>query len=493
MKDIEKKRRKELLKQQKLEEREAAKRKKARNREYSFVSWFFVLIFVSLIGYVVYFNAVKSEDFINSPYNTRQDTFSDRVVRGAIQSSDGQVLAQTNVYEDGTEERVYPYENIFAHVVGYDSNGKSGLESEANFQLLTSNQFFLDQMKNELRGSKNMGDTVVSTLNASLQATAYNALGDRRGAVVAIEPSTGKILVEVSKPDFDPNTIAENWDWLVSDENNSSLLNRATNGAYPPGSTFKVIMALDYFRSKGSFEGYSYLCQGSITLDEHTISCYNGTVHGQEDFYSAFASSCNCAFADMGSNMGAASMRKTAEELLFNKKLPLPSYKKSSFTLEKNSPVPLIMQTAIGQGNTLVSPMHMALITSAIANGGVLMKPYLIDQVKSSDGEVIKTTEPEIYKKLMTTNEANLLGKLMKKVVESGTASALSGRGYTAAGKTGSAEFDENGSSHSWFIGYSNVDNPDLAVAVIVENGGTGSQAAVPIAGEIFDAYYFNS
>ncbi|MDO4678379.1 MAG: penicillin-binding transpeptidase domain-containing protein [Eubacteriales bacterium] len=493
MKDIEKKRRKELLKQQKLEEREAAKRKKARNREYSFVSWFFVLIFVSLIGYVVYFNAVKSEDFINSPYNTRQDTFSDRVVRGAIQSSDGQVLAQTNVYEDGTEERVYPYENIFAHVVGYDSNGKSGLESEANFQLLTSNQFFLDQMKNELRGSKNMGDTVVSTLNASLQATAYNALGDRRGAVVAIEPSTGKILVEVSKPDFDPNTIAENWDWLVSDENNSSLLNRATNGAYPPGSTFKVIMALDYFRSKGSFEGYSYLCQGSITLDEHTISCYNGTVHGQEDFYSAFASSCNCAFADMGSNMGAASMRKTAEELLFNKKLPLPSYKKSSFTLEKNSPVPLIMQTAIGQGNTLVSPMHMALITSAIANGGVLMKPYLIDQVKSSDGEVIKTTEPEVYKKLMTTNEANLLGKLMKKVVESGTASALSGRGYTAAGKTGSAEFDENGSSHSWFIGYSNVDNPDIAVAVIVENGGTGSQAAVPIAGEIFDAYYFNS
>ncbi len=480
------------MKQQKLEEREAAKRKKARNREYSFVSWFFVLIFMSLIGYVIYFNAVKSEDFINSPYNTRQDTFSDRVVRGNIESSDGEVLARTNVYDDGSEERVYPYENVFAHVVGYDSNGKSGLESEANFQLLTSHQFFLDQMKNEFRDRKNTGDTVVSTLDTGLQVTAYNALGDRRGAVVALEPSTGKILVQVSKPDFDPNTIAENWDWLVSDENNSSLLDRATNGAYPPGSTFKVVMALDYFRTKGSFEGYSYLCQGSITLDDHTISCYNGTVHGQEDFYSAFASSCNCAFADMGSSIGASSMRKTAEDLLFNKKLPLSSYKKSSFTLDKDSPVPLIMQTAIGQGNTLVSPMHMALITSAVANGGILMKPYLIDQVKSVDGEVVKTTQPEVYKKLMTTNEANLLGKLMKNVVEYGTASALSGRGYTAAGKTGSAEFDENGSSHSWFIGYSNVDHPDLAVAVIVENGGTGSQAAVPIAGEIFDAYYFN-
>ena len=480
------------MKQQKLEEREAAKRKKARNREYSFVSWFFVLIFMSLIGYVIYFNAVKSEDFINSPYNTRQDTFSDRVVRGNIESSDGEVLARTNVYDDGSEERVYPYENVFAHVVGYDSNGKSGLESEANFQLLTSHQFFLDQMKNEFRDRKNTGDTVVSTLDAGLQVTAYNALGDRRGAVVALEPSTGKILVQVSKPDFDPNTIAENWDWLVSDENNSSLLDRATNGAYPPGSTFKVVMALDYFRTKGSFEGYSYLCQGSITLDDHTISCYNGTVHGQEDFYSAFASSCNCAFADMGSSIGASSMRKTAEDLLFNKKLPLSSYKKSSFTLDKDSPVPLIMQTAIGQGNTLVSPMHMALITSAVANGGILMKPYLIDQVKSVDGEIVKTAQPEVYKKLMTTNEAKLLGKLMKNVVEYGTASALSGRGYAAAGKTGSAEFDENGSSHSWFIGYSNVDHPDLAVAVIVENGGTGSQAAVPIAGEIFDAYYFN-
>ena len=491
MKDIEKQRRKELEKRREYAEREINKKKKRRNKEYTLVSAFFVLIFVSLIGYVIYFNAAKSEDFINSPYNTRQDTFSDRVVRGKIESADGQVLAQTNVYEDGSEERVYPYNNIFAHVVGYDSNGKSGLESEANFQLLTSHSFFLEQMKNEFKGNKNTGDTVVSTLNANLQVTAYNALGDRRGAVVALEPSTGKILAMVSKPDFDPNTIAENWQWLVSDENDSSLLNRATNGAYPPGSTFKVVTALDYFRKKGSFEGYSYLCQGNITMEEHTIQCYGGTVHGQEDFYSAFAHSCNCAFADMGISLGGGSLRDTAEDLLFNKKLPLTSYKKSIFSLDKNSGTPLTMQTAIGQGNTLVSPMHMALITSAIANNGVLMTPYLIDKVVNNSGDVIKTTESTSYKRLMSSNEANLLGKLMKDVVEYGTASALNGRGYTAAGKTGSAEFDENGSSHSWFIGYCNVDDPDLVVAVIVENGGTGSEAAVPVAASIFDAYYY--
>ena len=208
---------------------------------------------MGLIGYLIYFNTIKSDDFINSPYNTRQDTFADRVVRGKIMSSDGEVLAQTNVSEDGTEERSYPYNNVFAHVVGYDSNGKSGLESEANFQLLSSHEFFLNQIRNEFMGTKNTGDTVVSTLNADLQTTAYNSLGDRRGAVVALEPSTGKILALVSKPDFDPNTISENWNTLVNDETNSSLLNRATMGQYPPGSTFKVVTALDYFRTRGSF------------------------------------------------------------------------------------------------------------------------------------------------------------------------------------------------------------------------------------------------
>lgn len=263
-------------------------------------------------------------------------------------------------------------------------------------------------------------------------------------------------------------------------------------GQYPPGSTFKVVTALNYFRSKGSLNGFSYNCQGTITLDDHTIRCYNGTVHGQEDFYTAFANSCNCAFAEIGTELGGSSLKETSEDLLFNQKLPLTSYRKSTFSLDGNSPVPLIMQTSIGQGNTLVSPMHMALITSAIANNGVLMKPYLIDKVVNTSGDVVSSNDPESYKRLMTSNEAALLGKLMKGVVESGTASSLNGRGYTAAGKTGSAEYDENGSSHSWFIGYSNVDNPDLVVAIIVEGGGTGSEAAVPIAADLFDAYYFD-
>ena len=126
------------------------------------------------------------------------------------------------------------------------------------------------------------------------------------------------------------------------------------------------------------------------------------------------------------------------------------------------------------------------------ANDGVLMKPYLIDKVTNTGGDTISTTEPTEARRLMSSNEAALLGKLMEGVVQNGTASSLNGRGYTAAGKTGSAEYDENGSSHSWFIGYSNVDDPDLVVAIIVEGGGTGSAAAVPIAASLFDAYYYD-
>ena len=442
---------------------------------------------------MVYFELEKKDSIINSPYNTRQDQFEDRVVRGSILSADGQTLAYTQVNEDETETRIYPFNNLFAHIVGYDSNGKNGLESLANFELMTSHDGYVKQVKNEMQETKNQGDNVVTTLNTSLQQTAYDALGDNQGAVVVMDPKSGAVLAMVSKPDFNPNTVSQDWDYLTSDSSNSSLLNRATQGAYPPGSVFKIVTTLAYLRSEnGNLDNFTYTCDGSITVDDHTISCYDGEEHGTEDFETAFAKSCNSAFAEIGTMLGGNSLKKTAEDLLFNKSLPLSSYKKSTFTLNGKSSVAEVMQTAIGQGNTLVSPMHMALITSAIANGGELMKPYLIDSVVSSDGETVKTTEPENYKRLMTTNEANILGKLMKGVVENGTASALNGRGYTVAGKTGSAEFDENGSSHSWFIGYSNVDDPDLVVAIIVENGGTGSEAAVPIAEQIFDAYYYD-
>ena len=191
--------------------------------------------------------------------------------------------------------------------------------------------------------------------------------------------------------------------------------------------------------------------------------------------------------------MGGASLLKTSEDLLFKQKnFQLTSYRKSSFTSEWKFWNPTDHADCNWAGKHPCIPYAYGTDHKCHCNDGLLMKPYLIDKVTNAGGDTIRTTEPTDYKRLMTSNEAALLGKLMEGVVQNGTASALNGRGYTVAGKTGSAEYDENGSSHSWFIGYSNVDKPDLVVAIIVEGGGTGSEAAVPIAADLFDAYYFD-
>ena len=282
----------------------------------------FVTLFLVLMGYIVYFNVVKSEKIINSPYNTRQDTFSDRVVRGSILDRNGEVLAKTEVAEDGSEMRTYPYGEVFAHVVGYDVNGKSGLESAENFNLLTSNAFFVERIIKEFQAKKNTGDSVVTTLDAKLQTTAYNALGDEKGAVVVMEADTGKILAMVSKPSFDPNSVEDNWEYLNADNEQSPLLNRAMQGAYAPGSIFKIVTALEYIREQPAYGAYTYDCYGEITYDGTTIPCFNHIAHGFQDLNTSFANSCNSSFANIGLSLDRKSYAKTCKQLLFNSKLP---------------------------------------------------------------------------------------------------------------------------------------------------------------------------
>ena len=162
------------------------KRKQPSNKEFARVTYLFIIIFLAMMGYLVYFNAVKSKDIINSSYNVRLDSMADRVVRGEIYDNAGNVLAKTEVSEDGSEKRVYPYGSLYAHVVGYDSHGKAGLESEENFNLLTSHAFFGERILKQIREEKNIGDNVITTLNTSLQQAAYDALGDYKGAVVVM-------------------------------------------------------------------------------------------------------------------------------------------------------------------------------------------------------------------------------------------------------------------------------------------------------------------
>ena len=484
-----------MMKKQKTTLKSRKSRNSTDNREFAVITYMFLLLFIAMMVYFAYFLIVKSEDVINSPYNKRQDTFGEHVVRGEIKSADGVVLAQSVVNEDGSETRYYPYGNMFAHAIGYDSNGKSGIESFANFNLLRSNAFFVEKIINGIKDEKNPGDHVVTTLNYGLQETAYNALGSNNGAIIVMEPSTGKILTMVSKPDFNPNTINEDWESIVSntESSNSVLLNRTTQGLYPPGSTFKFITLLEYMRENPDYQNYIFQCEGIFSHEDTQIRCYNNAVHGDEDLMTAFAKSCNSAFASIGLSLDKKKFASLCDDLLFHTDLPIsyPS-QKSRFNLDKDSTDAQVMQTAIGQGETLVTPLHMAMLTCAIANDGVAMKPYIIDHTENYKGITVKEYKSSTYSTILPLEETKVLDEYMKNVVLNGTGSKLNGGNYTAAGKTGSAEFSNvKGESHAWFTGYAyNESIGEIAVTIIVENGGAGSETAVPIARQLFDRYF---
>ena len=457
------------------------------------VTYLGAALFLGLAGYMGYFLQVQRETVINNSYNARLDSFANRVVRGRILAADGTVLAENRTDGEGNETRIYPFGTVFDHVVGYSSNGKTGIESLANFYLLTSHVNLAEQVVNELGGTKSQGDDVYTTLDPELQQAAWAALGDHRGAVIAMEPDTGKILAMVSKPGYDPNTLAQDWEVLNADEGGQSpLLNRAAQGLYPPGSTFKIVTALEYMREHPQdYKDYRFDCSGTYVNGDYTIRCYHGESHGSQDFVQAFANSCNGAFASLGLELDLASLKGTAEELLFNRELPLTGfpYKESSFAMEPGAGTWEILQTSMGQGRTEMTPLHNALLTAAIANGGTLMKPYLLDRVVSAGEEEVKKFMPEAWGSLMTAQEAANLTELMEAVVTVGTASALRTDAYQAAAKTGSAEFETGRETHAWFTGFAPAQDPKLVVTVLVEEAGTGGRAAAPIARQLFDIY----
>ena len=467
-------------------------KKNKANNEIMKVTFIFVGLFFVVMAYFLNFQIFESRDAINNTYNKRQDTFTKKVVRGSIYSNNGEILAQTNVDDQGNERREYPYGNAFAHVVGISSHGKSGLESLFNFNLLTSNADVIERIFNEFRDEKNMGDNIITNLDAKLQQSAYNALGNNKGAVVAIDPKSGKVLSIVSKPDFNPNEVDAIWDSLISDSNETALLNRASQGLYPPGSTFKIITLLEYIRENPDYNEYSYNCNGQFTLGEHSIKCFNGNRHGNVNLIESFAKSCNSSFVNMGLSLDMTSFAQLNQSLLFNSSLPLSlPYKKSSFKLNKNSDEFSIMQTSIGQGETLVTPIHLAMLASAIANDGVLMSPYLVDYTESYKGDLVQNFKDIEYGSLMTIDEANTLKEYMRSVITDGTAKKLNSSLYTAYGKTGTAQIIEtDNKDHSWFVGFADNGEKEIAIAVLLESLPPNTPGAVDATKAILDSYF---
>ncbi len=466
-------------------------KEKSRNHELHIIMYIFVAAFLVITLFFSSYVYLYAPKTINSAYNMRQQNLEKKVIRGTIYSADGDILAEQAMNHDNIEVRYYPYKEIFAHAAGYSTHGKCGAEYAGNIALLTSNAPVNERLQHEMAGERNYGDNVITTFDTKLQKTAFDALGVYKGAVIVMEAKTGRILAMVSKPDFDPNTVSENWAEISADRENSPLVNRATQGLYPPGSTFKTVTLLEYIRENpDSFGDFSFNCKGSFSYGDTKISCFHSTVHGNLDLKEAYEKSCNSAFSDIGTLLDPDSFNDTAKKLLFNKELPFDiAAAKSSFVLNGSSSEEEIVQSAIGQGNTLMSPAHMALITCAIANKGILMKPYEIERIENYQGSIVKEYQPEEYKRLMSEEEAELLKEYMTDVVENGTGRKLKDLPFGAAGKTGSAEYGTiKGNSHSWFTGFSNPEDPDIVVTIIMEGAGSGSDYAVPMAKRIFEA-----
>lgn len=461
--------------------------RKASLQALTHMKYVYIGLFVLLIIHLAYFIIFSSSNLVINRYNPRLAILEENIIRGKILDRNGEVLAETVEY-NGEEHRVYPYENAFSHIVGYSHQGKTGIEALADIDLLQSSMSVYDQILFELKKSKRYGDNVITTLDKDLQLKAYELMGNNKGAIIAIEPSTGKILCMVSKPDFNPNEIILNWDTLINDEKNSPLLNRATQGLYPPGSTFKILTAAEYLIENNG-DSFTYTCSGEDDFDGKVIHCYNGKAHGEETLPKAFAVSCNTAFATLGNKINMDKLNLLTERFLFNKPLPYPlPYSESSFTLTAKGSSAQKAETVIGQGRTMISPLHNVLITSAIANGGILMKPYLIDHTENYKGLSKDKNMPNVYGELLDTELSRTLTEYMVGVMETGTGREGASSDFKSAGKTGSAE-NPFGDAHGWFVGFAPADNPKIAIAVIIENSGSSSGSAVPIANKLFDFY----
>lgn len=488
------------------------------------VFWFYTLLFLILIGYIVKLCLFDSNGFVANPYNPRLTQGMPDVKRGAILDINGKAIAQDLPAGDGTYIRKYDETGNYAHVVGYTVKGKAGVESKYNFRLQTVSNELLQRIGHVFLGREIQGNNVVLTIDDRLQQVAAEALGNEKGSIVAIEPSTGKILAMVSYPTFDSNTVAENWQELNSDEDNSPLLNRATQGLYPPGSTFKIITAVSALETSKSYMDYNFKCTGDAKFGNSILHCYDGKAHGNVDMTSAFAKSCNGYFATVASEIGNSQLIKTAEEFGFNSDLNFPlEYKKASFPLSSSANVTELAATAIGQGKTLASPLFMAMVTSAIANNGAMMQPYVVDHVETPGGSVKNRTLPAKLLQACDSSTAHQIADMMCEVVRSGTATnasfSVSGKAQvvdkdrvssesaitsgaidikegkysgkiTVAAKTGTAE-NASGDDHSWFVAFAPAEDPQIAVAVILENAGHGSNA-IPDAKKVMKTYIEN-
>ncbi len=447
--------------------------------------------FILSLG-LVYWQVIQADTLLKDKANRRLILMENRVTRGGIFDRNGEIIAQTQT-TNGKKERVYPKGEMFEPLLGYSTVklASSGLEGNLADWLVGVKKATPTQAVQQLFALPRQGNDVVLTLDSRLQSIAYNALKGKMGAVVALDPRTGEVLALVSQPSFNPNKLEANWADIISRETDRPLEHRYFS-LFPPGSTMKVVTSAAILRS-GINTTDLYDCKGSTVINGQVISEQNDKAHGWVNYNMALANSCNTYFATFGVQAGDKNFLTAAERFGFGQKIPFELNIPMS-SISKGTDIPtklttnLLAASTFGQGEVLVSPFHMALITAGIANQGVIMTPHLVERVLDPTQNVIFQQKPEPWLTALSKEEALKITSGMVTAVIDGTAAPGAIPNVQVAAKTGSAEPGGNVPTHGWYIAFAPAEAPRIAIAVIVEHGGTGGGAAAPIARQILQA-----
>ncbi len=462
----------------------------------------FMVLFLALVLNLTYQQVVSSKAVAENNSNPRKLMREYGIQRGNILAADGQTVLARSVPIEGAikYQREYPGGEAYSQVVGYDSPqfGRAGLESQYNDALLGKGQ--AQDLLRDLFETSTRGYDLLTTLNPTVQEAAVNALGERRGAVVAITPDTGAILAMASWPTYDSsavasqakdakgNLLAEAAKAAYDQDSYSPLLNRATMGLYPPGSSFKVVNASAGLDS-GTVNPLDVLdCTGAYEIGGHT---FGDRVHGSVDMLAALTVSCNNYFSHSAVTETARVLVDYAQRFGLNSNLPIdyPAVATSSIPQASQMDQTELAATGIGQGRLLLTPLQLCMIGSAIANDGREMVPHFMKEVRDAQGNILERFNAKLWRQVISASTAGQVLNMMISVVENGTGQAAGIPGYVVAGKTGTAEPGNGKPNHAWFLGIAPADNPQVVVAVVIENsGGTGGEDAAPVARKVMSA-----
>jgi peptidoglycan glycosyltransferase len=462
---------------------------------------FFIIAFVIIVGDVTYWQVIDASSITSRPDNPRLSLQASHVRRGLILDRNGTILANRTVGANGIVQRTYSDPSL-SEVIGYDSPryGKSELEQTYDGYLsgsvLGTNW---TSLINQWEHKQVVGDNLTLTIDDKLQREVAALLPNQPSAAVVSDPSTGQILAMVSNPGFDANQVSQPAYWQsLLQSSGLPLINRATAGYYPPGSTFKTVTLSGAIESglvnlQTMFYGTD--ATGPLTVGGHTFpaainnlaECYQSA---PVSLTTAFACSDNIVYAEIGLKLGTDRFLQYTHAFGLDQHLPFDIPTSESHVRNPGGPFQSVdlASAAFGQGQLHVTPLQMNLVADAIANNGVIEAPYLVQRVTAPDGTVVKTTNPTPLYHPISAATAAQVKAAMENVVQTGSGYADKDLGIPVAGKTGTAEPGDGGAPHAWFIAFAPADHPKIAVTVIVEHAGEGAVVAAPIACRIIKA-----